>query len=160
LADLPFIVPTAALGYSLLLFWNDPQGVSALFGGSLISPGWLLVVLLHFTFSYPVVVRVLVGALLDYKKEYEQQVARGEHERRMERQRGRRSIDKIGNDANGNGKADRREGKDVAHVKALDKGGSNKNGLRIQSVAQNRSFKRDSKGNLVSETSKKERKRT
>jgi ABC-type sulfate transport system permease component len=28
--------------------------------------------LLHFTFSYPVVVRVLVGALLDYKREYEQ----------------------------------------------------------------------------------------
>jgi thiamine transport system permease protein len=72
LADIPFIVPTAALGYSLLLFWNDPQGVSALFGGSLVSTGWLLVVLLHFTFSYPVVVRVLVGALLDYKKEYEQ----------------------------------------------------------------------------------------
>jgi len=95
-----------------------------------------------------------------YKKEYEQQVARGEHERRMERQRGRRSIDKTGEDANSNGKADRREGKDVAHVKALDKGGSNKDGLRIQSVAQNRSFKRDSKGNLVSETSKKERKRT
>ena len=95
-----------------------------------------------------------------YKKEYEQQVARCEHERRLERQRGRRSIDKTGEDANGNGKADRREGKDVAHVKALDKGGSNKNGLRIQSVAQNRSFKRDSKGNLVSETSKKERKRT
>ena len=63
-----------------------------------------------------------------YKKEYEQQVARGEHERRMERQRGRRSIDKTGDDANGNGKADRREGKDVAHVVALDKGGSNKNG--------------------------------
>ena len=95
-----------------------------------------------------------------YKKEYEQQVARGEHERRMERQRGRRSIDKTGEDANGNGKYDRREGNDVDHVKALDKGGSNKNGLRIQSVAQNRSFKRDSKGNLVSETSKKERKRT
>ena len=73
LADLPFIVPTAALGYSLLLFWNDPQqGISSLFGDSLISTGWLLVVLLHFTFSYPVVVRVLVGALLDYKKEYEQ----------------------------------------------------------------------------------------
>jgi thiamine transport system permease protein len=72
LADLPFIVPTAALGYSLLLFWNSPQGMSALFGGSLISTGWLLVVLLHFTFSYPVVVRVLVGALLDYKMEYEQ----------------------------------------------------------------------------------------
>ena len=70
-ADIPFIVPTAALGYSLLLFWNGPQGISALFSGSLISTGWLLVVLLHFTFSYPIVVRVLVGALLDYKMEYE-----------------------------------------------------------------------------------------
>ncbi|TRO43102.1 iron ABC transporter permease [Candidatus Bathyarchaeota archaeon] len=71
LADIPFIVPTAALGYSLLLFWSGPQGVSSLFSGALISPGWLLIVLLHFTFSYPVVVRVLVGALLDYKMEYE-----------------------------------------------------------------------------------------
>jgi thiamine transport system permease protein len=70
-ADIPFIVPTAALGYSLLLFWNGPQGISALFSGSLISTGWLLVVLLHFTFSYPIVVRVLVGALMDYKMEYE-----------------------------------------------------------------------------------------
>jgi len=94
-----------------------------------------------------------------YKKEYEQQKARGEHERRMERQRGRRSIDKKGKDLNGNGKADMREGKDVAHVKALDKGGSNKNGLRIQSAPKNRSFKRDSQGNLISEVSKKERKK-
>jgi len=94
-----------------------------------------------------------------YKKEYQQQKERGEHERRMERQRGRRSIDKKGKDTNGNGKADMREGKDVAHVKALDKGGSNKNGLRIQSVSKNRSFKRDSQGNLVSEVSKKERKK-
>lgn len=94
-----------------------------------------------------------------YKKEYDQQKARGEHERRMERQRGRRSIDKKGKDLNGNGKADMREGKDVAHVKALDKGGSNKNGLRIQSVAKNRSFKRDSQGNLISEVSKKEHKK-
>jgi hypothetical protein len=84
---------------------------------------------------------------------------RGEHDRRMERQRARRTLDKKGKDANGNGKADAREGKDVAHVKALDKGGSNKNGVRIQSASKNRSFKRDSKGNLVSEVSKKERKK-
>ena len=94
-----------------------------------------------------------------YKKEYEQQKARGELDRRMERQRARRSIDKTGADANGNGKADKREGKDVAHVKALDKGGLNKNGLRIESASRNRSFKRDSNSNLVSETSKKERKK-
>ncbi|MCJ7699100.1 ABC transporter permease subunit [Candidatus Bathyarchaeota archaeon] len=71
LSDIPLIVPTAVLGYSLLLFWSDSGGVSALFGTSLISPGWLLVILLHFAFSFPVVVRVVVGALLDYKKEYE-----------------------------------------------------------------------------------------
>ena len=94
-----------------------------------------------------------------YDKEYQQQKARGEHERRMERQRGRRSIDKTSSDGNGNGKADRREGKDVSHVRALDKGGSNKDGLRIQSVAKNRSFKRDPKGNLVSEVSKREKRK-
>jgi thiamine transport system permease protein len=73
LADIPFIIPTVALGYSLLLFWSDPnQGISSFFGGSLVSPGWLLIILLHFAFSYPVVVRVMVGALLDYKREYEE----------------------------------------------------------------------------------------
>lgn len=57
------------------------------------------------------------------------------------------------------GKAKKGDGKDVAHVKALDKGGLNTNGLRVESKSKNRSFLRDSKGNLVSETSKKERKR-
>jgi thiamine transport system permease protein len=71
ISDIPFIVPTAALGYSLLLFWNGPEGISYFFGTPVVSPGWVLVILLHFTFSYPVVVRVVVGALLDYKREYE-----------------------------------------------------------------------------------------
>jgi len=72
LADVPFIVPTAALGYSSLLFWSRPGGLSSLFGaGTLVSPGFLLVALLHFAFSFPVVVRVMVGALLGYKEVYE-----------------------------------------------------------------------------------------
>ena len=94
-----------------------------------------------------------------YKREYQLQKARGEHENRMERQRARRELDKKGKDANGNGKADVREGKDVAHKKALDKGGSNKHGVYVTTAAKNRSFKRDSKGNLVSEVSKRERKK-
>jgi hypothetical protein len=94
-----------------------------------------------------------------YKKEYEQEKARGEHDRRMERQRARRSIDKR-DTGTVTQESPKRKGKDVAHVLALDKGGSNKNGLRIESASTNRSFKRDSKGNLVSETSKKERSRT
>jgi hypothetical protein len=81
-----------------------------------------------------------------------------EHKKRMERQRARRAIDKKYPDKNGNGQADIREGKDVAHKKALDKGGSNKDGYSIQSASKNRSFKRDAKHNLVSEVSKKERK--
>jgi thiamine transport system permease protein len=72
LVDIPFILPTVALGYSLLLFWNKPEGISSLFGASLISPGWLLVILLHFVFSFPIIVRVMVGALLDYKIVYEE----------------------------------------------------------------------------------------
>ena len=94
-----------------------------------------------------------------YKHEYEMQKKRGEHEARMERQRARRAMDKTGSDANGNGKADKREGKDIAHVKALSKGGSNKDGVRIESAAKNRSFRRGSNHGLVSETSKRERKK-
>ena len=94
-----------------------------------------------------------------YKKEYAQQKARGELDDRMERQRARRAVDKKGKDENGNGKADAREGKDIAHRKALSKGGTNADGYSVQSVSANRSFKRASSGALVSETSKKERKK-
>lgn len=94
-----------------------------------------------------------------YKKEYQQQKARGEHERRMERQRARRAIDKR-DTGTVTQESPKRKGKDVAHVKALDKGGLNSDGLRIESASKNRSFRRDSKGNLVSEISKKERKKT
>lgn len=69
-----------------------------------------------------------------YKKEYKQQLERGEHDNRMERQRARRTLDKKGVD---------RKGKDVAHVKPLSKGGSNKDGYRLQSPSKNRSFKRN-----------------
>ena len=95
----------------------------------------------------------------NYKQEYKTQVSRGELDERMERQRARRAIDKVGADKNGNGKADKREGKDVAHVKALSKGGTNKNGVRIESAAKNRSFKRSPSSALVSETSKREKKK-
>jgi hypothetical protein len=57
------------------------------------------------------------------------------------------------------GKVHKGDGKDVAHKVAFDKGGSNKQGVKVSSASANRSFKRDSKGNLVSETSKRERKK-
>jgi hypothetical protein len=84
-----------------------------------------------------------------------------EHKKRMERQRLRRAIDKKHYDdpKDKDRTAEIREGKDVSHKKALDKGGSNKDGYSIQSAKKNRSFKRDSNHNLVSEVSKKERKK-
>ena len=74
-----------------------------------------------------------------YKAEYEKQKERGEHPDRMERQRARRKLD---------AKGVNRAGKDVAHVKALSKGGSNKDGITLQSPAKNRSFKRKSDGSM------------
>lgn len=74
-----------------------------------------------------------------YKHEYQMQLKRGEHERRMERQRARNEYDKKGIS---------RKGKDVAHVKALSKGGSNKDGTRLQSPSKNRSFARKSNGKM------------
>ena len=53
LADLPFVVPTAALGYSLLLFWSSSGGISDFLGNRLFRLVGLLVMLLHFTFSFP-----------------------------------------------------------------------------------------------------------
>ncbi len=73
----------------------------------------------------------------NYKQEYKTAMARGEHEDRMERQRARRKLDAQGVN---------RAGKDVAHVKALSKGGSNKDGIKLQSPSKNRSFPRTKTG--------------
>jgi hypothetical protein len=48
----------------------------------------------------------------------------------------------------------------IAHKRALSKGGSNKHGYKITSPSANRSFLRDSSKKLISEKSKRERKKT
>jgi len=72
-----------------------------------------------------------------YKKEYQQQVERGEHVDRMERQRARRALDKKGVN---------RKGKDIAHKKPLSQGGDNDDGYTLQPPSKNRSFARTSSG--------------
>tara|TARA_R100001377_G_scaffold12591_1_gene6298 strand:+ start:1601 stop:1861 length:261 start_codon:yes stop_codon:yes gene_type:complete len=74
----------------------------------------------------------------DRKKQKNPPVGSKAHFARMERQRARRKIDREGRDANNNGKADKREGKDVSHNVALSRGGSNKDGVRIESSSANR----------------------
>ena len=74
----------------------------------------------------------------DRPKQKNKPVGSKEFKARMERQRARRKMDKTGKDANKNGKADKREGKDVAHKKPLSRGGSNKDGVTVQSRRRNR----------------------
>lgn len=81
----------------------------------------------------------MADQMRNYKQEYKTQLARGEHDNRMERQRARRKMDANGVD---------RTGKDVAHVVALSKGGRNKDGVKLQSPSKNRSFKRNKDGSM------------
>ena len=59
-----------------------------------------------------------------YKKEFKQQVERGEHDNRMERQRARRTYD----------------------AKGISRTGSNKDGTKLEPPSKNRSFRRKSSG--------------
>ena len=81
-----------------------------------------------------------------YKKEYEQQKARGEHPARMERQKARRAMDSKGVD---------RTGKDIDHKRPLSKGGTNSDSnLRLVSPAANRSFARNADGSVKSNSAR------
>lgn len=89
----------------------------------------------------------------NYKREYETYQGTEEQKKnRAQRNKARRELMR-------EGKVHKGDGMDAAHVKAVDKGGAIKNGIRVESAAKNRSFARDSKRNLVSETSKRERKK-
>lgn len=74
----------------------------------------------------------------DYKREYETQKARGEHEDRMERQRARREVDKR-DTGTMTKKSPKRKGKDVSHNKMLSKGGTNADGYKLETPSKNRS---------------------
>ena len=89
----------------------------------------------------------------NYKREYETYQGKPEQiKNRALRNKARATLAK-------DGKVTKGDGMDVSHKKALDKGGSNKDGLKVQTDNANRSFKRDAKKNLVSEVSKRERKK-
>jgi hypothetical protein len=89
----------------------------------------------------------------DYRAEYDKyQGTEQQKKNRAQRNKARRAAMRAG-------KVSKGDGKDVAHVKAFDKGGSNGDGVRVEARSKNRSFRRDKQSNLVSETSKRERKK-
>ena len=77
----------------------------------------------------------------DYKQEQKTAKARGEYSDTLARNRNRREAIK-------DGKVSRNDGKDLAHKKAVSKGGAieSKSNLKVQSKSANRSFPRTSSG--------------
>ncbi len=64
LVNVPLIIPTTALGFSLALFWGS-FGVSD-------SMALVLVILGHISFTYPLVVRNMIGAIEEVNPECEE----------------------------------------------------------------------------------------
>ena len=89
----------------------------------------------------------------NYKSEYEN------YQGSEEQKKNRAKRNAVRRKAEREGKVSKGDGNDVAHKKAMDKGGKNSDGTRVETASRNRSFRRDSKGNLVSETSTRERKK-
>jgi len=88
----------------------------------------------------------------DYKAEYAKYQGTEEQKKnRAKRNAARRKASK-------DGKVSKGDGKDVAHKKAISKGGKNPGNTKVEVAGANRSFKRNSKGKLVSEKSTRERK--
>ncbi|MHA1379747.1 MAG: ABC transporter permease [Candidatus Helarchaeota archaeon] len=86
LVDLPLAVPTAALGFSIFLFWGSSSGIAPLFGiqqnllevligssrgGGLIKEGLIMIILVHVVFTYPYITRNLKVVILNIDESYE-----------------------------------------------------------------------------------------
>ena len=88
----------------------------------------------------------------DYKQEWATAKSRGEDTDNAMRHRARYAMEK-------EGKVSRNDGKDVGHVTAVKRGGTNApSNLKVQSQSENRSFARNKDGSMKSETSRKEKK--
>jgi hypothetical protein len=89
----------------------------------------------------------------NYKRNYKQEAASetsDRKEQRLARNRARYAV------AKENGGMAAIKGKDVGHIRALSKGGSNnRSNLRLQDPSTNRSFSRNKDGSIKSERSKK-----
>ena len=54
--DIPIAIPSAALGFAIFLFWG-PAGIG------LFQPGFFMILFVHVTFSFPYMVRPIIGVL-------------------------------------------------------------------------------------------------
>src|SRR5271157_1400444 len=64
LVDMPLIMPTAALGFSVALFWGG-------YGIGLLSKGFWMILAVHVAFTYPYIVRTISAAIEEVDVNYE-----------------------------------------------------------------------------------------
>ncbi len=56
LLDIPIAIPSAALGFAIFMFWG-PAGIG------LFTPGFFMILFVHVTFTFPYMVRPIIGVL-------------------------------------------------------------------------------------------------
>jgi thiamine transport system permease protein len=54
--DIPIAIPSAALGFAIFMFWG-PAGIG------LFQPGFYMILFVHVTFTFPYMVRPIIGVL-------------------------------------------------------------------------------------------------
>ncbi len=64
LVDVPLSVPTAALGFSLFMFWG-PNGLN------IFRPGFWLIVMVHIAFTFPYMIRPLMAVIENLPRDFE-----------------------------------------------------------------------------------------
>ncbi|MHA2501650.1 MAG: ABC transporter permease [Candidatus Kariarchaeaceae archaeon] len=71
--DLPLVVPTSALGFSIMLFWGSRDGLASVFSleTGLFDAGPALLILGHVAFTFSYIVRNLKGVIEDVDQEVE-----------------------------------------------------------------------------------------
>ena len=74
LVDLSLVMPTAALGFSVYLYWGSKYGLAYLLGleNGLFSQGPMLIILLHVVFTLPYMIRSIAAAIVKIDLAYEQ----------------------------------------------------------------------------------------
>ncbi|MBD3350883.1 MAG: ABC transporter permease subunit [Candidatus Lokiarchaeota archaeon] len=63
--DIPIAIPSAALGFAIFMFWG-PSGIG------LFQPGFVMILFVHVTFTFPYMVRPIIGVLESSNKGVEE----------------------------------------------------------------------------------------
>lgn len=74
LVDLSLVMPTAALGFSIYLYWGTNLSFGKLFGleNGIISRGPIMIVLLHLVFTLPYMIRSVAAAVQQLSSSHEE----------------------------------------------------------------------------------------